>query len=191
VDNQLLVSYLIQNPKAIRLKVNRCRALPSPPASPSACAVIRAYKTSARPRWGLSRRQNGLTGVERSVLATKRARDGISIAAGGATQHARPVAQHDQPARILLDAPSADRASDCQIVVTVESTVNKICMKKGGRSRPPQVTQRGRRRDTTLGCLRAVSSRHVACQQKGWPSRPSHSVTIRRPLDVQTYRLPV
>jgi hypothetical protein len=28
------VSYLIQNPNAIRLKVNRCRALPSPPRFP-------------------------------------------------------------------------------------------------------------------------------------------------------------
>ena len=48
----LRVSYLIQIPKAIRLKVDECRALPSPPP-PSACAVRRAYKTPARPRWGL------------------------------------------------------------------------------------------------------------------------------------------
>ena len=47
------VSYLIQIPKAIRLNVNRCRALSSPPAPPSACGVRRAYKTPARPRWNL------------------------------------------------------------------------------------------------------------------------------------------
>ena len=33
---RILVSYLIQNPKAIRLKVNECRALPRPPRPPKA-----------------------------------------------------------------------------------------------------------------------------------------------------------
>jgi hypothetical protein len=51
----ILVSYLIQLPKAIRLKVNRCRALSKPPRSPSACAVRRAYKTPVKPRWGAGR----------------------------------------------------------------------------------------------------------------------------------------
>jgi hypothetical protein len=43
---------LIQNPKTIWLKVNKCRALSSPPPPKRLCG-IRAYKTSARPRWGL------------------------------------------------------------------------------------------------------------------------------------------
>jgi hypothetical protein len=45
------VSYFIQIPKAIRLKVNKCRALSSP--RPKRPCGIRAYKTPARPRWGL------------------------------------------------------------------------------------------------------------------------------------------
>jgi len=48
----LRVSYLIQIPKAIRLKVSRCWALPSPPP-PKRPRGIRAYKAPARPRWGL------------------------------------------------------------------------------------------------------------------------------------------
>jgi hypothetical protein len=48
----LKVSYLIQISKAIRLKVNKCRALSSPPPPKRPCG-IRAYKTPARPRWGL------------------------------------------------------------------------------------------------------------------------------------------
>jgi hypothetical protein len=46
------LSYFIQIPKAIRLKVNKCRALSSPPPPKRPCG-IRAYKTPARPRWGL------------------------------------------------------------------------------------------------------------------------------------------
>jgi hypothetical protein len=48
----LKVSYLIQISKAIRLKVNKRRALSSPPPPKRPCG-IRAYKTPARPRWGL------------------------------------------------------------------------------------------------------------------------------------------
>jgi hypothetical protein len=50
--SRLLVSYLIQNPKTIWLKVNKCRVLSSPPPPKRLCG-IGAYKTSARPRWGL------------------------------------------------------------------------------------------------------------------------------------------
>jgi hypothetical protein len=55
------------------------------------------------------------------------------------------------------------------------------------RPKPLQVTQRGRGRDTTLGCLRAVSSMHVACQQKRWPE-PPRSLAYRQsrsPLGIQ------
>jgi hypothetical protein len=38
IFNRLRVSYFIQNPKAMRLKIDRCRALPSPRPR-SACAV--------------------------------------------------------------------------------------------------------------------------------------------------------
>ena len=48
----LRVSYSIQIPKTIRLKLKRCRALSSPPAPQRPCG-IRAYKTPARPSWGL------------------------------------------------------------------------------------------------------------------------------------------
>jgi hypothetical protein len=48
------VSYLIQIPKAMRLKVDKCRA-PQAPKAPRRPRGIRAYKTPAKaaPRWGL------------------------------------------------------------------------------------------------------------------------------------------
>ena len=49
VDNQFIVSYLIQIPKTLRLKVNRCRALSSP-RPPSARAVY----VRTRPQLGLA-----------------------------------------------------------------------------------------------------------------------------------------
>ena len=47
----LRVSYSIQISKTIRFKFKTCRALSSPPL-PSARGM-RAYKTPARPSWGL------------------------------------------------------------------------------------------------------------------------------------------
>jgi hypothetical protein len=48
------VSYLIQLPKAMRLKVNKCRAPQAPKAPRRPCGTS-AYKTPARPHlsWGL------------------------------------------------------------------------------------------------------------------------------------------
>ena len=49
VDNQLLVSHLIQIPKAIPAHLDRCCALPSPPCS-SACAVCVRKRPQRRPK---------------------------------------------------------------------------------------------------------------------------------------------
>src|ERR1700726_1267870 len=50
--SRILVSYLIQNPKTIWLKVTNAGRFQAPPPPKRLCG-IRAYKTSARPRWGL------------------------------------------------------------------------------------------------------------------------------------------
>ena len=59
------VSYLIQIPKAIRLKVNRCRALSSPPPPKRLCGYVRT-----RPRRGLAGVVAFVCGGSRPLIVT-------------------------------------------------------------------------------------------------------------------------